>query len=185
MVVIAGRPSFRDKRAPAVKMNKTIRASEVRVVTDEGEQLGVLSISDALSRAEEAGLDLVEITSNAKPPVCKIMDYGKFKYETKKKAHESKKKQTVIHVKEVKMRSNTEEHDLQFKLKNAKKFLEAGDKVKVSVVFRGREIARPERGREMLAKVTAELEELSTIEQYAKQEGRNMVMVFGPKTKKK
>lgn len=166
-------------------MNKTIRASEVRVVTDEGEQLGVLSIGDALSRAENLGLDLVEIASTAKPPVCKIMDYGKFKYETKKKAHESKKKQTIIHVKEVKMRSNTEEHDLNFKLKNAKKFLEAGDKVKVTVVFRGREIARPERGREMLAKVAEELDDYGSIEQQSKQEGRNMIMIFGPKLNKK
>lgn len=166
-------------------MNKTIRASEVRVVTDEGEQLGVLSIGDALSRAENLGLDLVEIASTAKPPVCKIMDYGKFKYETKKKAHESKKKQTIIHVKEVKMRSNTEDHDLNFKLKNAKKFLEGGDKVKVTVVFRGREIARPERGREMLARVAIELEEYGSVEQQSKQEGRNMIMIFGPKLNKK
>jgi len=143
-----------------------------------------MSSRDALAKAVEMGLDLVEIAPQAKPPVCKIMDYGKFKYEQKKKAHESKKKQTVIHVKEVKMRSGTEAHDVEFKLKNAKKFLEAGDKVKVTVVFRGREITRPERGREMLAKFLEQLSEMAVVEQQPRQEGRNMVMILSSAVQK-
>lgn len=162
-----------------------IRASEVRLVAEDGEQLGIQVLKDALEVAEDAGLDLVEVAPTAKPPVCRLMDYGKYKYLMSKKATEAKKKQTVIHIKEIKLRSKTEEHDLQFKLKNIIKFLTAGDKVKVTMVFRGREITHTELGLERLKRIMDEVKDVGTIEQRPKLEGRSMNMVIAPLAHKK
>lgn len=161
-----------------------IRASEVRLVAEDGEQLGIQVLKDALEVAAEAGLDLVEVAPTAKPPVCRLMDYGKYKYLMSKKASEAKKKQTVIHVKEIKLRSKTEEHDLQFKLKNIIKFLTAGDKVKVTMVFRGREITHTDLGLVRLKRIMEEVKEVGTVEQTPKLEGRSMTMVIAPLAKK-
>jgi translation initiation factor IF-3 len=161
-----------------------IRASEVRLVAEDGEQLGIQVLKDAMDIAANAGLDLVEVAPTAKPPVCRLMDYGKYKYLMSKKATEAKKKQTVIHVKEIKLRSKTEEHDLQFKLKNIIKFLTAGDKVKVTMVFRGREITHTELGLKRLKWIMEEIKEVGTIEQTPRLEGRSMNMVIAPLAKK-
>jgi translation initiation factor IF-3 len=161
-----------------------IRASEVRLVAEDGEQLGIQGIKEALEVAAEAGLDLVEVAPTAKPPVCRLMDYGKYKYLMSKKATEAKKKQTVIHVKEIKLRSKTGEHDLQFKLRNIIKFLKAGDKVKVTMVFRGREITHTELGLERLKRIKEDVEEYGTVEQQPKLEGRSMTMLVAPLAQK-
>lgn len=165
-----------------VRINKNIRVPEVRVVDNNGEQLGILPIRQALEAADERGLDLVEVAPLAKPPVCKIMDYGKYKYEQAKKAHDSKKNQKVVVVKEIKMRPATDDHDLNFKLKNAKKFLAEGNKVKFTVVFRGRELAHAELGMVLLDRVAADIVEAGNIEQSAKREGRAMMMIVSPKS---
>lgn len=165
-----------------VNVNWQIRASEVRVIGHDGKQIGILPLKEAMKLAEEQGLDLVEVAPQATPPVCRIMNYGKYKYQQSKKIQEAKKHQTVIQVKEVKIRPRTEEHDLQFKLRHAKRFLSEGNKVKVSMLFRGREIAHPEMGRELLDRVIAELKDLMVIEQAPRLEGRNMVMLLAPKT---
>ncbi|MEE9591360.1 MAG: translation initiation factor IF-3 [Thermodesulfobacteriota bacterium] len=170
-------------RLPRTRVNRAIRAQNVRVIDQEGKQLGVLGIQDAIKTAEEAGLDLVEISGGADPPVCKIMDYGKYKYQQSKKAHTAKKKQSVIVVKEMRMRPRTDEHDLQYKLRNIKKFLESGNKVRVFILFRGRELAHTELGRKMLDRVADELKDVSTVEQHPKREGRRMIMVFAPMSK--
>jgi translation initiation factor IF-3 len=157
----------------------------VRVISSEGEQLGVMPTRDALMKAEEIGLDLVEVAPNATPPVCRIMDFGKYKYELNKKAHESRKHQTVITVKEIKFRPRTDEHDILFKTNNIRRFLEEGDKVKVSVMFRGREMAHPELGRALLERIVQELKGLAVVEQEARMEGRNMfLMLAGAKGQK-
>jgi translation initiation factor IF-3 len=161
-----------------------IRAVEVRLVAEDGEQLGVKGLQDALEVAADAGLDLVEVAPTAKPPVCRLMDYGKYKYLMSKKATEAKKKQTVIHVKEIKLRSKTEEHDLQFKLRNIIKFLKGGDKVKVTMVFRGREITHTELGLDRLKRIMEEVKEFGTVEQQPKLEGRSMTMVVAPLAQK-
>jgi translation initiation factor IF-3 len=155
---------------------------EVRVIADDGAQLGILPIFDAVKAAEERGLDLVEVAPLAEPPVCKIMDFGKYKYEQAKKAHESKKHQKVIQLKEIKMRPGTDVHDYTFKLNNAKRFLDEGNKVKVTVVFRGREMAHTELGSALLNKVVADIQEAGNIEQMPKQEGRALSMVIAPKS---
>ncbi len=157
-----------------------IRAPKVRLIDEKGKQVGILSVSEALRMAEDAGLDLVEVSPTAEPPVCKLMDYGKYKYMMRKKAHEAKKKQSIIHVKEVKLSPKTEEHDLQFKLRNIKRFLEHGNKVKVGIFFRGREITHPELGVEMLKRVTEEIKDYGVVEQEPKLEGRNMSMLIAP-----
>ena len=157
-----------------------IRVPQVRLLGVDGEQLGVVDCKDALEEAEKVGLDLVEVSPTAKPPVCRIMDYGKFKYLQSKKAHETKKKQTIIHVKEVKLRIKIEEHDFQVKLRNAKRFLGQGDKVKFTIMFRGREITHKELGLAILKRVEKEIEEIGVIEQHPKLEGRNMIMVTSP-----
>ena len=157
-----------------------IRVPQVRLLGVDGEQLGVVECKDALEEAEKVGLDLVEVSPTAKPPVCRIMDYGKFKYLQSKKAHETKKKQTIIHVKEVKLRIKIEEHDFQVKLRNAKRFLGQGDKVKFTIMFRGREITHKELGLAILKRVEKEIEEIGAIEQHPKLEGRNMIMVTSP-----
>ena len=157
-----------------------IRAAELRVVDETGEQLGVMSSDTAIELAEGKGLDLVEISPNAEPPVCRIMDFGKHKYLMSKKAHEAKKKQTVIHIKEVKLRVKTDEHDLLFKIRNARKFLDNGDKVKVTLSFRGREITHPELGLASLKRVIEDLKDVGTVEVYPKREGRNLMMLLTP-----
>ena len=148
-----GRPRGPVSAEPKVRVNQRIRAERVRVISPEGEQLGILDVPEALRRSEEYGLDLVEVAPNADPPVCKIMDYGKFRYEESKKEHERKKKQATVVLKEVKLRPKTEDHDLQYKVKRLKGFLSDDCKVKVTVMFRGREITHPEQARKLLDKV--------------------------------
>jgi len=155
----------------------------VRVINADGEQLGVMDTREAVRKAEELGLDLVEVAPTAKPPVCRIMDFGKYKYELNKKANESKKHQTVITVKEVKLRPRTDEHDVQFKTNNIKRFLEDGNKVKVSIMFRGREMARTVQGRAILERITKDLEGVAAVEQPPRMEGNNMTMLLGQKSK--
>ena len=162
-----------------------IRVREISLIGNDGEQLGVFPTQEALNMAEEKDQDLVEVAPNSSPPVCRIMDYGKFKYQQSKRAHEAKKKQKIIHVKEVKLRPNTDQHDYDFKLKNAFRFLESGDKVKVLVFFRGREIVHRENGQKLLVRVTETLEDIAIVEQEAKQEGRTLCMIFAPKSLKK
>ena len=162
-----------------------IRVKEVSVVGDNGDQLGVLLTQDAINMAQDRNLDLVEVAPNSSPPVCRVMDYSKFKYQQSKRAQEARKKQKIIHVKEVKFRPNTDQHDYNFKLKNALRFLEAGDKVKILVFFRGREIVHRENGQKLLARVTETLGDMAVVEQQAKQEGKTLCMIFAPKGLKK
>jgi translation initiation factor IF-3 len=151
------------------------------LVDAAGEMVGVVSIRDALIAAEEAGLDLVEVSPNADPPVCKILDYGKFKYEAQKRANEARKKQKIIEVKEIKMRPNIDDNDYDVKMRSARRFLEEGDKVKVTMRFRGREMAHQDLGMNVLIKVRDELVEMAKVEQMPKLEGRQMIMVLAPK----
>jgi len=162
------------------RTNRRIRARELRVIGPEGEQLGVISLETALARAQEFGLDLVEVSPMAKPPVCKIMDYGKFKYETKKKASEAKKKQTVVKLKEVKFRPKTEEHDYAFKTKAIREFLAEGNKARVTVMFRGREITHREIGQAILRRIETELKDIAVVEQPSRLEGRLLFMILAP-----
>lgn len=158
-----------------------IRISPVRVIAEDGAQLGVLPIDEALAAAQERGLDLVEVAPLARPPVVKIMDYGKYKFEQAKAARAAKKKQHVIVLKEVKFRPGIDEHDYAFKTRHAREFLQDGNKVKVTMMYRGRQMAHPELGREVLERVATELKDISKIEQEARLEGRNLSMVLGPK----
>jgi len=153
----------------------------VRCIDPNGEQLGVLDTFDAIRKAEDFGLDLVEVQPNADPPVCKILDYGKFKYEAQKRANEARKKQKIIEVKEIKLRPNIDEHDYQVKMRNVQKFLNAGDKVKVTLRFRGREMAHQELGANVLTRVREETDEFAKVEAMPKMEGRQMIMVLAPK----
>ena len=162
-------------------VNWEIRAPEVRVIDADGKQVGILAVKEAIRLAEEQGLDLVEVAPGASPPVCRVMNYGKYKYQQNKRSQEAKKHQTVIHVKEVKVRPRTEEHDYHFKLRHILRFLEEGNKVKVSLLFRGREIAHPEFGREMLSRIQEEVKEKAVVEQAPRMEGRIMVMILSPK----
>lgn len=152
----------------------------MRVIGAEGDALGIMTIGDALAKAEASMLDLVEIAPTADPPVCRIMDYGKFKYEKSKKAKEAKKKQHVMHLKEIKLHPKTDEHDFNFKMEHARKFLLKGDRVKATVVFRGREITHLDFGQEILNRLNNSLEDLATIEIAAKMEGRNMISIYVP-----
>ena len=161
-----------------------IRVLEVSVIDDDGEHIGTLPTEEALNMARDQDLDLVEVAPTANPPVCRIMDYGKHKYKASKKAHEAKRKQKIIHVKEVKFRPNTDRHDFDFKLRNVKRFLENGDKAKVVIFFKGREIVHREFGMRVLERVAAATEETAVIEQQAKQEGRTLVMILAPKNTK-
>ena len=154
---------------------------EVRLIDETGENHGVVSIDDALRRAVEAGLDLVEISPNNDPPVCKILDYGKFKYQAQKKASEARKKQKTIEVKEIKMRPGIDHHDYDVKMRSVEKFLKEGDKVKVTLRFRGREMAHKELGMDLLEKVRTQMDELAKVEQFPKLEGRQMSMVIAPR----
>jgi len=164
-----------------LRINREIRAASVRVIDANGEQLGVISLTDALAEAAKAGLDLVEVSPTAAPPVCRIMDYGKFRYQQSKKIQISKKSQTVIQIKEIRLRPKTEEHDLGVKIKHIKKFLEQHNKVKISMMFRGREIAYTEIGRRIMEDIKNTLADGCVIDQQPKLEGRSMVMIVSPK----
>lgn len=165
-------------------MNEQITAREIRVVGADGEMLGVMSPSKAIQLADEAGLDLVEISPNAAPPVCKILDYGKYKYEQQKKAAEARKKQKTVDVKEVKIRPGIEDHDYNVKMKAARKFLEGGDKVKVTMRFRGREMAHQQIGMDLLKRMQEELADVCKVEFAPKLEGRQVMMVLAPDSSK-
>jgi translation initiation factor IF-3 len=162
-------------------VNRQIRISPVRVIAPDGSQLGILEVDVALARAQEEGLDLVEVAPMARPPVVRIMDYGKFKFEQAKQARLAKKKQHVILLKEVKYRPGIDDHDFDTKTRHARRFLEEGNKVKVTMMFRGRQVAHPELGKEVLDRVAAELADLGKIETDAKLEGKNMTMIIAPK----
>ncbi len=166
-------------------MNEQIRIPEIRVIDPEGKQLGVLQTPEALRMADELGLDLVEISPTSRPPVCKIMDFGKFKYEQSKKARESKRKQHTAQLKEIKIRPKIEEHDLQFKMRNAEKFLNEKDKVKITVVFRGREMEHLDMGRKLLDRVVNSFSNIAVIEKDAVQVGRMLSLILGPRSEKK
>jgi translation initiation factor IF-3 len=163
------------------RVNDAIKVPQVRLIDAEGENVGVVSAREAMTMAEDAGLDLVEISPNADPPVCKILDYGKFKYEAQKKKNEAKKRQKVIEVKEIKLRPNIDEHDYVVKMRNCLRFLEDGDKVKVTLRFRGREMAHQDLGMKVLNRVRDDMAELAKVEQLPKMEGRQMIMVMAPK----
>mgnify|MGYP001450457305 CR=1 FL=1 len=151
------------------------------MIGDDGEQLGIMPVEQAIEAAEEKGLDLVEVAPNSRPPVVRIMDYGKFKYEAARKARQAKKKQHNVHLKEVKFRPGIEEHDIEFKLRHARRFLEEGNKVKATMMFRGRQVTHPELGREVLVRVAGELDDVAKVESQPVLEGRNMVMVLAPR----
>lgn len=167
-----------------LRINEEIRAREVRVNTVDGEQLGIMPLARALELAAQHHLDLVEIAPKAKPPVCRIMDYGKYQYEQLKREKEARKRQKTVDVKEVKLRIRIEEHDFDVKTKNAIRFLEGGDKVKATIMFRGRELTHPELGEELLNKMAVKLQDIAVIERKPKLEGRNMVMIVAPKSSK-
>jgi translation initiation factor IF-3 len=176
------RRRFRSEpRGPQIRVNHRIRVPEVRVVAEDGSNLGVLSTQDALRRAREVGLDLVEINPKGAPPVCKILDFGKYKYEESRKKREAKRKQTVVEVKEIKIRPKTDDHDLEVKLRNSRRFLEEGNKVKVVCRFRGREIMHPDKAREQLAYLAHNCEDLAIIELNPTMEGRAMAIMLAPR----
>ncbi len=175
------RRTSRANRSSKININRNIRAKEVRVIDPDGNQIGVIPTYKAIAVANDFGLDLVEVSPNANPPVCKIMDYGRYKYEQTKKKQEAKKKQATFQLKEIKLRPKTDEHDLKTKIGHIKKFIERKDKVKVTVIFRGREIALSQLGRDLLERVVQETEEISSVEQQPKFEGRTMIMVLSPK----
>ncbi|HEX7668832.1 MAG TPA: translation initiation factor IF-3 [Polyangiaceae bacterium] len=176
------RRNFRDNRAPQIRVNHRIRVPEVRVVIEEGGvMLGVMSTQQALREAEQRGLDLVEVNPKATPPVCKILDFGKFKYEEKKRARDAKRKQTVVEVKEIKLRPKTDDHDLDVKLRAARRFIESGNKVKFTVRFRGREIAHPQRAQMQLDWLRTKADDLATVEQQPTMEARAMSLILSPR----
>ena len=180
-----GRPPGRfDRRRPeaGLRINHRIRVPEIRVIVDEGDQqLGVMPTHEALKLAEEKGLDLVEISPRAFPPVCKIMDYGKYKYEEAKKKQQARKRASTVETKEIKFRPKTEEHDMDFKVKHVRRFLEGGNKVRLAVVFRGREITHPQTGMNVLNRVVERCSDIATVEATPNMEGRRMIMVIAPK----
>jgi translation initiation factor IF-3 len=176
-----GRRFSREPRGPQVRINHRIRVPEVRVVGPDGSNLGVLATDEALRRAQEGGFDLVEVNPKASPPVCKILDFGKFKYEEKKKQREAKKKQAVVEVKEIKLRPKTDDHDLMVKVRAARKFCEAGNKVKFTCRFRGREITHPEVAYQQFSMILGKLEDLANVEQRPTMEGRAMATIVSPK----
>lgn len=167
-----------------MRINDEIRIREVRVTDENGESLGIMQTKDALKLAEDRHLDLVEVAPKARPPVCKLMDFGKYRYEQQKRDKEARKKQKVVTVKEVKLRPNIEQHDFDVKLKNAQRFIEEGNKVKVTIMFRGRELSHPELGNEVLDKIAKALGDTVSIERAAKLEGKNMTMILSPKAQK-
>jgi len=169
------------QRGPQIRINQRIRVPEVRVIEEDGEMLGILATHEALRRAKEKGMDLVEVNPKADPPVCKILDFGKFKYDEKKKANEAKRKQAAVEIKEIKLRPKTDDHDLDFKARAAQRFLQAGHKVKFTCRFRGREITHPEKAREQLDWIVEECEELSIVEVRPAMEQRTMTLIIAPK----
>lgn len=170
-------------QAKETRINGDIIAPQIRLIGVDGEQLGIFTVRQALEMAEEADVDLVEIAPQAAPPVCRLMDYGKFKYHESKRQHEARLKQKQVQVKEVKFRPGTDEGDYQVKLRNLMRFLQEGDKAKVTLRFRGREITHQELGLALLKRVEADLQDIGVVEQFPKMEGRQMVMVIGPKKK--
>jgi len=162
------------------RLNERIRVPQVRLIDEQGNQVGVVPTYEALQMARDRGLDLMEVSPNAQPPVCKICDYGKFKYEKKKKEQQAKKKQTVIKVKEIQLRPQTEEHDLEYKFKNVRQFLEDGDKAKITIMFRGREIAYADQGFKMMKQLTELVKDVSVVEAPPKLEGKKLIMVLAP-----
>jgi translation initiation factor IF-3 len=181
--IIGRRQSKPKPRVETHRVGRRIRVKEVRVIDEKGEQLGIMPTQEAMSRAEELGLQLVEVNPKTVPPVCKIMDYGKFKYETAKRDREAKKHQKTTELKEVKFRPKTHDHDFDFKTRHIRRFIEEGDKVKLVVQFRGREITHPETGRAILERIIRELADVTTILQMAQMEGNRMNMVLAPKPK--
>jgi translation initiation factor IF-3 len=180
-IIIARRPhNAPPQRDTGPRINENIRSSEIRLIGADGENVGVVTPARAMVMADEAGLDLVEISPNANPPVCKIMDFGKFKYETQKREAEARKKQKIIEIKEIKFRPNTDSGDYDIKMRNVFKFLENGDKVKITLRFRGREMAHQNLGRELLERVAADTKDHGKVENFPKMEGRQMVMLIGP-----
>ena len=164
-----------------LRINEMINSRSVRCIDPYGEQLGILSIDEAMNKAEELGLDLVELQPNADPPVCKILDYGKHKYQAQKRANEARKKQKIIEVKEIKLRPNIDQHDYQVKMKAVRKFIDGGDKVKITLRFRGREMVHVEIGTDLLSRVREDIDDFAKIESMPKMEGRQMTMILAPK----
>lgn len=164
-----------------VRRNELIHAREVRVIGVEGEQLGIMLRNEAIAAAREVGCDLVEVSSNSEPPVCRIMDYGKFKYEQQKKRQDAKKRQTVVQVKEIKVRPKTDDHDYETKVRHVRRFLEDGDRCKVTVFFRGREIVHKDRGMDILERFMKDLEDVARVDQEPRAEGRTLQMLLVPK----
>ncbi len=162
-------------------MNEEITAPKIRLVGPDGQMIGVVSVPEAITKASEYGLDLIEISPNADPPVCKVMDYGKFKYEIQKKKNEARKKQKVIDIKEIKMRPGIDDHDYQVKMRSVRRFLEDGDKVKMTIRFRGREMVHMELGAKVLDRIRADIDAIAKVEQTPRTEGRMMTMVIAPK----
>ena len=162
------------------KSNNRINSPEVQVIDSSGENLGILNTNEAISMAKEEGLDLIEIAPNANPPVCKIIDMGKFKYDAQKKANQAKKKQKIVSLKEIKLRPGTDVHDYNFKIKNARKFITKGDKVKFTVKFKGREMQHTQLGKDLMNKIIEETKDIGKIESHPKFEGRQMVMIIQP-----
>ncbi len=170
----------KNQQGPEARINDAITNDPLRVVTETGEMLGVISRKEALDKAAEVGLDLVEVSPQADPPVCKFLDYGKFRYEAQKKAKEAKKKQKIVHIKEIKLRLNIGDHDYQTKMKAARKFIEAEDKVKFSLRFRGREMAHNDLGFALFNKVVEEMQDITKVEQPPKMEGKQLVLIVAP-----
>ncbi len=180
---VIAKSSFRfdNKDKDRIRINKQIVADSVRVISSDGEQLGIMTVPTAIERAKEYGMDLVEVAPKANPPVCRIMEYGKYKYEKSKKESLAKKKQATVVLKEIKFRPKTDEHDYQFKLKHIMRFLEAKNKVKVVVRFRGREIIHMDKGRQILQRVREDVTEIAAADNEPKSEGRTMIMMLSPK----
>ncbi|MBL7071495.1 MAG: translation initiation factor IF-3 [Candidatus Omnitrophica bacterium] len=164
-----------------VRINESIRAKEIRLISESGEQAGVMPVNEGLKMAKDSNLDLVEVAPAAKPPVCRIMDFSKFKYEQEKKERLARKKQKVVHIKEIRLKPNIEEHDYQTKLRHLKRFLERGDKTKVTLIFRGRQMAHTDVGRQLMARLMTDLSEIAKVEKHPSLEGRFMVMFLTPK----
>ena len=161
-------------------VNRDIKAKQIRVIDPDGKQLGIFDLEEALRMADEYGLDLVEVAPNAQPPVCRIMDYGKYRYQQAKKMKDAKKRQTIIQVKEVKLSPKTEEHDLRYKIQHIKRFLSEGNRAKITIVFRGREIAHPDVAKRVIDRILEELKDISIVDQVPKMEGRRMTFVLRP-----
>ena len=167
-------------KARGPRSNNRITSNEVQVIASDGENLGILNLNEAINKAKNEGLDLIEIAPNAKPPVCKIMDMGKYKYDLQKKANQAKKKQKTVSLKEIKLRPGTETHDYNFKIKNAKKFISKGNKVKFTVKFKGREMQHTDLGKDLMTKIIEETKDVAKVESKPKFEGRQMVMIIQP-----